>query len=159
MKCSVLNDEYLLLLTELLLTAELKVEISLREEEEQKKMGGTAAGACKGSIPLVPGFLEVMDLLKNLPEATNKTLASAATPKEVGFPTTTVSTATSIVTFKPGDSTTNIRTRLAHVSPSKKSKKEGIPVGCSSISGGSSVIAITTQVDSEVSTSTDLLSK
>ncbi|KAK4315391.1 hypothetical protein Pmani_013309 [Petrolisthes manimaculis] len=137
--------------------SELKVEINLKEEEEQK-MGRTSGGS-KTSIPLVPEFLEVMDLLKNLPEATNRTLSLAATPKAPCSPTTTTSAASSIVSLKPGDSTKslNIRTRLAHVSTNKalkeRSKKEGSPAENRSKSSGSSVVAITTASgDSELST-------
>ncbi|KAK4315393.1 hypothetical protein Pmani_013310 [Petrolisthes manimaculis] len=137
--------------------SELKVEINLKEEEEQK-MGRTSGGS-KTTIPLVPEFLEVMDLLKNLPEATNRTLSLAATPKAPCSPTTTTSAASSIVSLKPGDSTKslNIRTRLAHVSTNKalkeRSKKEGSPAENRSKSSGSSVVAITTASgDSELST-------
>ncbi len=51
--------------------------MSAKEEEEDKK--GRATGSSQSSIALVPEFLEVMDLLKNLPEATKRSTSTGAT--------------------------------------------------------------------------------
>ncbi|XP_042223409.1 neural-cadherin-like [Homarus americanus] len=86
-------------------------------------------------VPLVPEFLEVMDLLRNLPEAANKTTfgrtkSTSNLKKGSGSPSCTkepLATASSIVMVKGGGSSkqpSTVRTRISHLSPSRY-KSEG----------------------------------
>lgn len=109
-----------------------KLELKLITAREEGEAGSGGGSDRPSSIQLIPGFLEVVDLLKNLPEASNRSSPlsqcsvrvvevsrSPSVPPPPPPPSVGASAlvASSIVSLQPGEA--KAKTRIGKMSPAK----------------------------------------